>query len=238
MKNNYYLSQKKKIMKNFKKIKKSSLFLFEEYYGKNEISLIADEIEAEFEKLLPDLPFIGGKENWTSYALIGSAQVLAMIIILKNRGESREKIGEILYKLMDNLVSSLNPILKFLARKMLFSKKRMRVLKNSSINAKEKEYPEDWVYEFIQGKDDYFKYGYNILECGICKYYKKMGYEEYVPYLCLTDFAKYKALNIRVERTQTIGNGAPMCDFRFYKKGSPVEGWPPENVEEFKLNHQ
>ena len=61
-----------------------------------------------------------------------------------------------------------------------------------------------------------------------------MGHEDYVPYLCLTDYAKYKALNIQLERTKTIGNGESICDFRFCKNGSPVEGWPPINVKEFK----
>ena len=216
----------------------SNLFLLEKYYGKCEANIIGNEIEAEFESLLPNIPYIGGKENWTTNALIGSAQILAMIIILENRGESREKIGEILYKLMNNLVSSLNPLLKLFARWMLFSKRRIKELKKSSISLKEKKYPEDWVYEYIEGKDGGFDYGYNILECGIYKYYKKMGYEEYVPYLCLTDYAKYNALNIRLKRTKTIGNGDMMCDFRFYKKGVPAEGWPPENLEEFKLNQK
>ena len=236
MENNYYINQKKKLMKSFKRIKKSNQSLFEQYYGKSEAIIIANEIEKKFESLIPQIPYIGGKENWTTNALVGSAQVLAVIMILKNRGESREKIGEILFKIMDNIISSLNPILKKLARKMLFSKKRIKQLKKSEITSKEKKYPDDWVLEFVEPHNNSYNYGYNILECGICKFYKKMGYEEYLPYLCLLDYAKYNALNIRLERTKTIGNGDSFCDFRLCKKGSLVDAWPPEKVEEFKLD--
>ncbi|MGD8782753.1 MAG: hypothetical protein PVH88_27830 [Ignavibacteria bacterium] len=36
-------------------------------------------------------------------------------------------------------------------------------------------------------------------------------------------------------RTQTIGNGAPICDFRFKKNVQTADGWPPENLPEWKV---
>ena len=36
--------------------------------------------------------------------------------------------------------------------------------------------------------------------------------------------------------TQTIGNGASRCDFRFIKGYQTPIGWPPDDLEEFKLN--
>ena len=46
MNNNYYLNQKKKIMKKFKRVIKNNLYLLETYYGKSEASIIVKEIES------------------------------------------------------------------------------------------------------------------------------------------------------------------------------------------------
>jgi hypothetical protein len=57
---------------------------------------------------------------------------------------------------------------------------------------------------------------------------------EYVKYLCLVDYAIMKNVGIHFSRTTTLGNNGPMCDFRFSKTGAIVEGWPPEDLREFR----
>ncbi len=44
----------------------------------------------------------------------------------------------------------------------------------------------------------------------------------------------FKSYNMGFTRTQTIGNGDPICDFRFSKNAQSLNGWPPENLPEWK----
>lgn len=92
----------------------------------------------------------------------------------------------------------------------------------------------DWVFDYVPGDGYDFEYGMTHYECGICAYYEKMGAADYVPYLCLLDYPKFRELGVCLDRSETLGNGGRCCDFRFYKKRIPVEGWPPENIREFK----
>jgi hypothetical protein len=39
---------------------------------------------------------------------------------------------------------------------------------------------------------------------------------------------------IRLSRTTTLGNNGPLCDFRFADAGTITEGWPPEDLPEFR----
>lgn len=230
----YYIKRKNRLLKNLKRFKKSGIKVLKKYYKEDEVEDIVKNIYVEYEKLIPQIPYIGGKENYLTVFLVNSIEALAVIIVLKNRGENREKIGEILFFIMYEYMNQLSPLKRYLWRRWHFSKGYMKKLKKSSKKSKEKRYPYDWVYDFEENKkDDSFDYKITYYECAIYKIYRDLGYEEYVPYLCLSDYANYKALNFRLERTKTIANGDNCCNFTYIKNGFPVEGWPPFNLKEF-----
>lgn len=55
--------------------------------------------------------------------------------------------------------------------------------------------------------------------CPYCKYAQLLGVEALMPTFCESDFATYGGLpGIRFERTQTLGTGGDMCDFRFTRE--------------------
>jgi hypothetical protein len=59
--------------------------------------------------------------------------------------------------------------------------------------------------------------------------------EEFVPYLCLCDWAYWKAAGLEVKRTETLANGGKKCDYRYIKCNSEetTSGWPPETMPEW-----
>ncbi len=222
-------------MKIFRRLIKSNRAVFDNYY-ENDITIdLINKIDAEYEALIPQIPYIGGKDNYMTDFLISSAQMLSVIIVLENKGESKEKIGKIIYDIMEHYINSFNRLFLFIARFVFFSKRNIKKLRKASMKSKEKNYSFDWVFDLVDGQGNDFTYGYKQYECGIYKFYKKLGYEKYAPYLCLLDYPKYKALKIRLDRTKTIANGADLCDFKFFKTGDPIEGWPPEKLTEFKI---
>ncbi|MHA2009273.1 MAG: L-2-amino-thiazoline-4-carboxylic acid hydrolase [Promethearchaeota archaeon] len=107
--------------------------------------------------------------------------------------------------------------------------------KNLAKHLQQKKYPGDFVMEFVEGDGKTFDYGYRFTECGIHKVFKKLGATKYVPLLCLTDFILGNVYGFGFTRTQTIGNGDPICDHRFLKNGTTPRVWPPDNLQEFKI---
>ncbi len=231
---NYYFKHKKKLIKDFKGLIKKNKIVLERFYNDKTVEDIINKTVKNYSGLIPEIPYVGGKENHLTEMLISSVQALSMIITLKDLGESKGKIGEIIYRIAENRIRSVNPVLLFFIRIMFFSKTRLKKMKNASLKSQDKKYSENWVYKTTIGKDTDFTFTNTYSECGIYKFYKKMGYEEYVPYLCLTDYALFKGLKVRLERSKTIGNGDEICNFKFIRNGKPVEGWPPEKLKEFK----
>jgi hypothetical protein len=65
---------------------------------------------------------------------------------------------------------------------------------------------------------------FNVTRCGYAEFYKELGLPE-LGYLfhCNRDFAMVEGFSpdLRLERTQTVMQGASHCDFRFTRKRDP-----------------
>jgi hypothetical protein len=74
-----------------------------------------------------------------------------------------------------------------------------------------------FIANIITDKQETFGLGYgiDILECGICKLYKKHNYQKYASILCEADEITSGLAGLKLIRTGTIANGAKKCDFRF-----------------------
>ncbi len=123
----------------------------------------------------------------------------------------------------------------------LFPLKRIYLQKNLSIRKKEnakkfklKIYPHDWVFNFIEGDGKTFTFGINYFECEFYKFYKTQGAEDFMPIICISDYVKARPYRYGLKLTQTIRNGAPMCDFRYLKNGNISRGWSIDNLLEYK----
>ena len=230
----YYISMKPKLMKKFDKASKVMKNVLQEHYNKSETEKLIMNARDEYETLIPHLPYIGGKDNIHDFNLIGSAWMLALIRTLEKEDVSVRDIGKILYDTLEEYFESMPGAMKWLFRRTFFSKSGGKRWIRNAEKSQARKYPGDWVFEYVKGDGETFDFGLNYTECGISKFYKQQGAEKYIPYMCLGDYPMCKTLGIGLKRTQTIGNGDSLCDFRFILDGATPSGWPPENVKEFK----
>ncbi len=182
-----------------------------------------------FKSIYQKIPDIGGKENMMNPNLVLATFLMPIAIVMKEEGLSTREIGESIFNLSKRAYNFFLPLAKRLSYSQGSKIDKMRLAAERSLL---RRFPEDWVFEFVEGGEDYL-FGYDIRECGLHKFWKSQGLEEFVPYLCLTDWAKWKLLGVSVDRTKTIANGHEVCDFRYCreKKECP-SGWPPEsNIE-------
>lgn len=82
-----------------------------------------------------------------------------------------------------------------------------------------KGHPEGFVATLIQRKknDNEFVFGFDILECGICKLFTKFNQSKYTSILCEVDYLTSELAGLKLTRKGTIASGAKKCDFRFEK---------------------
>ena len=95
-----------------------------------------------------------------------------------------------------------------------FSEKHMEARRKWSKQTHQRRYPNDWVVDVVEkGRD--FEFGFDYHECGVCKLCRDEGCPEYAGFLCRLDYMTADMMGIRLQRTMTLANGDPVCDFRF-----------------------
>ncbi|MBY9016192.1 MAG: L-2-amino-thiazoline-4-carboxylic acid hydrolase [Candidatus Lokiarchaeota archaeon] len=210
--------------------------LYKKFDNKKSEELIS-QMKVEFEKILPNIPYIGGQKNPTTLVLVKCMSDLAIFRILEKAGFSFREIGEFHY----NYVIAAHKLRKEALEKAgrdpsqyPFDPVYINYQKKLTEETQMKLYPDDWVMDFVEGGDGKnFEWGWDITECGVQKAYKKLGEEKYLPFICLGDYYEAEALGFGFSRDQTLGFGAPLCTHRFVKDYKTPRAWPPDDLEEF-----
>ncbi|MFW9844635.1 MAG: L-2-amino-thiazoline-4-carboxylic acid hydrolase [Candidatus Thorarchaeota archaeon] len=198
------------------------------------IDRLAQDARVEYEKIIHQLPYVGGDASMFTDLMVQSGQTVAFYKACKEKGIQDRLIGELLYEIAEEQVRSVSWIKKWLARNLFFTRSYRNKWKSAMEDSQKREYSTNWVGEFVEGDEKNFDYGFDFLECGYLKLAQSHGGEEFGPYVCLCDFARMRGLGIGFQRTQTLARGHPRCDFRFKKGIETLRGWPPEILDEVK----
>ena len=216
---NYYLRRKTRLLLEFDILANSARSVLDQYFGENANARVV-EVRREFENIIPQLPYIGGKQPFTEF-IIFTGIFLAVYRVNKVHGKTVQETGELLYEIGRAVLSFYPALLISLFGRMNFSRRYLNRLQERAIVSHQHEYPDDYVYDFIAGDGETFDYGIDYLECTSCKFLAKQGAPELAPYLCPIDILYSEALQWGLTRTQTLAEGADKCDFRF-KSGGPT----------------
>jgi hypothetical protein len=202
----------------------------------DDAEIILEDTWQEYETLLPDLPYIGGEENFNTENLLMAAYCLAMYRVLKARGRTIEEVGMTIYETAEAIFGYPKWLLGVIGS-LKYGKSYEKQLREQAAESQKRQYAGDWVFSFIEGDGEELDYGLDFTECGICKFYRAQGADELTPYMCLSDYVSSKAFNRGLVRYKTLAEGAEVCDFR-YKKGRETfvyplrDGWPPKFLNE------
>lgn len=223
---NWYLKNKSRIMREIKFAIPHYRKFIAEAYGRDIAEAVVRETLQRFEALLPEIPYIGGDKNVLTENLYLTAAMLAMYKSLKARGKSVEEVARLIYEGTSAFYSSF-PFRLLLRRqgKQLLNPRHISQRKRDAAISQQRRYPDDWVFEVIEGDGQTFGFGVDYTECGIVKYLAQQGASELAPYLCWLDYPMCTAMRVKLIRTETIAQGSERCNFRF-SHGQPENVLP------------
>lgn len=193
-------------------------FIKEDY--PNDFDYIIGKTDEHYTNISIDTAFSKTSKNPVDRRLDFSAYFLALIVTLDERAETFENIRKICLKITIRYVQPRNKIHQYFKRllpRMIntwLGKKLVKAFhKRISLNSN----PEGFIANIITDKKDTYGLGYgiDIIECGICKLFKKHNYSKYASILCEVDEITSSIAGLKLIRSGTIANGAKICDFRF-----------------------
>lgn len=212
----YYTSRKSQLLKDFDRSVERTKGILSRYGGDLTDTMIR-EARQEYEALIPQLPYVGGKQPFTQF-IIATGWYLTIYRVLKAHGKTIEEIGKIIYEVTEAFLNAYPRFLRRLLGGMGFSRIYLRGLRKRAAESQKRRYPGDWVYTFVDGGKG-FDYGVDYTECGVVKFLDEQGASELAPYVCPVDILYSQALGWGLVRTMTLAEGYDKCDFRFKKGG-------------------
>jgi hypothetical protein len=213
---NYYLIHEKRIMREIKMAIPHFRRFGVDAYGTQLAGSVVDDTLKRFAALLPQIPYIGGDANRLTENLYLSAAMLAFYQALKVHGKPVEEISRIIYLGTVSFYSSF-PIKAMLwwEGRNIFSHRRLEKLQQKAVVSQARQYPGNWVYNYVPGNGKSFLFGVDYIDCGIVKYLNDQGAAELAPYLCWLDYPMCASMQVGLVRTITLAQGGNKCDFRF-----------------------
>lgn len=230
---NYYSSIYRKMMREFNAMYASTGKALEKHYSISDIQEFQKASRAEYLRLFPQLPYIGGKKNSETINVIMGAIILSIVRPLENKGLTVNQIGEIIFLTFKGYFEARPFILRSVIGRLISSKLFVKLKMKQIENYSRHKYENNFVMEIVETSDTEFDFGYNYTRCVLHRLFMDNNAAKYLPYVCLGDHALFRSLGIGFHRTQTIANGAPLCDFRFKKEMTSSKGWPPEELDEW-----
>jgi hypothetical protein len=227
----FYLQNRKKLLAEHRKMAEAGRVFAAQRYGEAFANALVHESLGEFEALIPELPYIGGKRNPLTGNLVSSVGALAVYRVMQRHGKPLEETGELLYRLMETWIRRYPQFVRYLMGRYYLSRLSQRQSKRQAALSQQRRYPADWVRIHVDGDGQAFEWGVDYLQCGIVKFLRSQGADELAPFICLTDYALFGALGIELARTQTLAEGCEKCDFRFKWGGKMPSAWPPPRLE-------
>ena len=210
----YYQQHKDKLTNDFSSLMELIDPLLRQRIDAAVAEEISREVYAHYAVILEELPYIGGDDNWLTGNLIKGAMAAAFYLPLKERGLSVDEAGRMFYEAVEQAMSEqlAKPVVRDHDAEAV-QRVRDKELQ-FAVWTQKREYPYNWVVQYIDCARSNYDYGRDWVECGIVKLHKHYGVEEFSPYLCLIDYLVFRASGQGLRRTQTLAGGDERCDFR------------------------
>jgi hypothetical protein len=194
--------------------------MLRERAGLSHLDEIKQEVMDEFEIVLTQMPYVGGKANRMSDVFMRLMGFMAISRVLHRHGVPPPVIGEIERETYKAQLLAAPEAKRLAWGRQFISAENQAVLREQaarSVTASHQQaFPEDFVYDFVApGPEDSFEFGINYRACAFCKLAARHGDKDILPNICGLDFDAYAAQGIHLERTQTLAGGASHCNFRF-----------------------
>lgn len=198
-----------------------------ERFGEEAAAQMRREVIEEYQRLVPHVPYVGGRENPMVPAMAGTPMALAVYRVVRAHGGEVEDVGDFFHRFLRAGFGQVPGVLRSWMGRYVFSGRFRRRYAKGARRSQARRYPDDWVFEMVDGDGESFEFGYDITECGISKFLRAHDADDLTPYICDLDNVKAELLGYRLDRTKTLAWGCDRCDFRYSRHGLTSAPWPP-----------
>jgi hypothetical protein len=213
----YYVSRTPKLLRSFDRFSKRLRRSLAERHGEAFAREAVAATRVEFERIIPELPYVGGRKNIFSPIIVINGWLIAFYRAMASRGKTAEEVIRICARVTDGLFKPFPPFVLRLAGRLALSGIVKKRLEKHAVRSQERRYPADWVFFTARG-DGAGEAVLEFTECAVNKLYEAQGVEELKPYCNFVDVTYSRYMGMGLDARETLGLGCDRCRLR-YKRG-------------------
>ena len=217
---NYYLERRAKMLRGYDRFASRALPVMVERYGDAFAREVLADARVEFDAILPELPYIGGRANYFTPVIVVNGWAIALFRAMRRRDKDAREVIRICAAVADGLFASIPTPLARLVGRAGFSWVIKSAFRRQAARSEKRQFSEDFVYRFKEGGTDDWELEFS--ECAVNKLYDAQDVRELKPFCNFFDVTYSRHLGMGIDAHQTIGLGCDTCRLR-YKHGRTTE---------------
>jgi hypothetical protein len=184
-------------------------------YGEEGNNVLYRGARKKYEEIIPQIPRIeGARAKALNSFLRITAQEVAVYKAVQERGGTAAEAWEVCHEAIRLRMNGFPKWKRWLLRRFMYSGVVRRIVRRREEKNEQPRFG-DFEIRYLTGDGTAFDFGVDYVRCGNLELAKKLGAEEFAPYVCMSDIALSDALGWGLIRTQTLADGYSHCDFRF-----------------------
>ena len=195
-----------------------------EHHGESFAEPVIAKARAEYERVLPRVPDIGGRKNVFQPVMTINGWLAALHRAVRSEGGTAEDTVRVAQHVFDGWLRKLPPLaLRAIGRAMLSAPAR-RYFERQAARSQQRRHAEDFVWQLERGPEGEVLFVFD--ECAVNKWYDANDLRDLKPYCNFADVTYSRLMDMGVDASQTIGLGCPRCALCF-KHGRETRVPPP-----------
>jgi len=228
----YYSRQEDRLLRDLRLTAQLVRGFVVERYGEEYADRLSREVEEEYRAIIPQIPHIEGpRAGFLNVFLRITAQEVAVYQAMKHHGKTPSQAWEICHEAIRLRMRRFPRWKAWLLRQLMYSR-LLRQMSRRRAERGDRLRFRDFEVRYVMDRGTDFDWGVDYVACGNLELVKKLGAEEFAPYVCMSDIPLSDALGWDLVRTQTLADGCDHCDFRFRAgAGTQITSKTPEVQE-------
>lgn len=225
----HYTAQKNKLLRDFDQTAQLAMGYVAKQYDEGYAARLYRDARKEYEAIIPRIPYIAGARSRLLNAFLRiTAQEVAVYKAMKKDEKTPGEAWEVCHEAIRLRMKEFPGWKVWLLKRLMYSSLARRRIKQRAERKEQLRFG-DFEVRYVIGNGKEFDWGVDYVGCGNLELVKKLGAEEFAPYVCMSDIPLGLRLGWDLIRTGTLADGCDHCDFRFKKgAGTRITSKTPE----------
>jgi hypothetical protein len=198
---------------------RSASLVLARHHGQAFADEVIGDARAEYERVLPEVPCIGGIRNVFQPVMTVNGWIVALHRAMSVRGKEPEDAIRVCQEVFDGWLHKLPDFVLQVIGRLLSAPVRW-YFERQARRSQERRYAEDFVWRVERGPDSEMSLVFD--ECAVNKWYDAQGVRELKPYCNFVDVTYSRLMGMGVDATETIGLGCDQCALRYKHRRETV----------------